>query len=182
MSEISAKPDMSDDAVRAKTGKGWTDWLAELDAAGAKDWSHKEIVAHLGKTTDLSGWWQQSVTVGYERLRGKRQVHETTEGFSANKSKTIDAPIQHVFACWVENKKRERWLDINPTYSTTHEDKALCFAWPDTKERVSVGFSATVNDRTTVTIQHNKLPDEEAVKNAKAYWADRLDTLVSVLK
>jgi len=179
---MSAKPEMSNDAVRAKTGKDWAGWLAILDAAGAKDWSHKEIVAHLKETTDLSGWWQQSVTVGYERLRGKRKAHETTQGFSANKSKTIDAPIESVFAFWVDGRKRKLWLDIKPIYSTKNENKGLRFAWPKTQERISVGFTAKAHDRTTVTIQHNKLPNEKAVAKTKAYWSERLDALASVLK
>jgi hypothetical protein len=30
------KPTMSDDAVKAKTGKVWSEWFRILDAAGAK--------------------------------------------------------------------------------------------------------------------------------------------------
>lgn len=172
---------MSDAAVHAKTGRAWDDWFAELDDAGAKDWTHKEIVSYLHKHEDLSGWWRQGITIGYERARGKRAVHETTNGFAANKSKTMGAPIDRVFAFWVEGQKRKQWLDINPDYSTNRANKTLRFAWPDTTERVNVGFLAKDENRTTVTIEHNKLPSQNAVSEKKAYWSGRLEALESIL-
>ena len=64
---------ISSDSLREATGRGWDEWLATLDAAGAADWDHKEIVAYLkrehGDTT--TGWWRQSLTVGYEQARGE---------------------------------------------------------------------------------------------------------------
>lgn len=179
---MSAKPEVSDAAVLAKTGRGWGQWLADLDAAGAKDWSHKEIVTHLKQNYALSGWWRQCVTVGYERMRGKRDVHETTEGFAANKSKTMAAPIEQVFSFWVDGRKRKRWLDINPDYSTNNSNKTLRFAWPETKERVNVGFTAKSEGRTTVTIEHRRLSDQDAVSKMKAYWTERLEALENSLR
>lgn len=176
-----AEPEVSDAAVHAKTGRNWDDWFAELDAAGAKDWTHKEIVSYLGKHDDLSGWWRQGITVGYERARGKRAVHETTNGFAANKSKTIAAPVDAVFAFWVDNRKRKRWLDMDPDYSTNRENKTLRFAWPDTSERVNVGFLVKAENRTTVTIEHNKLPNQKAVSEQKDYWSERLDALADLV-
>src|SRR5687768_242594 len=41
------KPKMSDDAVKAKTGKVWKEWFAILDKAGAKNMTHQEIVRYL---------------------------------------------------------------------------------------------------------------------------------------
>lgn len=176
-----AEPEVRDDAVHAKTGRYWDDWFSELDAAGAKDWTHKDIVAYLHKHKDLSGWWRQGITVGYERARGRRAVHETTDGFSANKSKTFAAPLDQVFLFWVDDEKRAGWLDINPNYSTNRLNKTLRFAWPDTKERVDVGFMAKGDTRSTITIQHNKLPNQKAVANAKTYWTERLEMLAEVL-
>lgn len=176
-----AEPEVSDEAVHAKTGRDWDDWFAELDAAGAKDWTHKEIVKYLHKHDDLSGWWRQGITIGYERARGKRAVHETTNGFAANKSKTIMAPIEKVFSFWVDDKKRLRWLDVSPDYSTRNENKTLRFAWPGTKERVNVGFLVKDENRTTVTIEHNKLSDSEAVSEMKAFWTARLEALAKIV-
>ena len=40
---------MSDEAVRAKTGKTWDEWLAILDAAGARSMGNKEIGAPVDR-------------------------------------------------------------------------------------------------------------------------------------
>ena len=45
--ETPPKARVSDEAVRAKTGKAWTEWFAVLDRAGAATLTHREIAAHL---------------------------------------------------------------------------------------------------------------------------------------
>jgi uncharacterized protein YndB with AHSA1/START domain len=73
---------ISPEAVREATGRAWREWLEELDAVGAADWDHKEIVAHLAREHPeaVSSWWRQSIAVGYERARGKRAVGQTADG------------------------------------------------------------------------------------------------------
>ncbi len=86
-------PSMSDEAVRAKTGKGWDDWFTLLDAAGARAMPHKEIVALLSGH-EVGPWWRQMVTVAYEQARGMREKHQTPSGFTANASRTIGVPVE----------------------------------------------------------------------------------------
>ena len=38
---------MSDEAVKAKTGKTWKEWFAALDKAGATKMGHQDIVKYL---------------------------------------------------------------------------------------------------------------------------------------
>lgn len=84
---------VSSEAVKKATNKDWDKWLTLLDKAGAKKWSHKEIVAHLDKKYALQPWWQQMVSVGYEHARGKRLVGETLNtGFQIGVQKTVDLP------------------------------------------------------------------------------------------
>jgi uncharacterized protein YndB with AHSA1/START domain len=85
---------ISSDSVREATGRGWAEWLEALDAAGAADWSHRRIVAHLEREHPEvgSGWWRQSITVGYEQARGKRAVGETADaGFQVGVQRTVAA-------------------------------------------------------------------------------------------
>ena len=51
---------ISSEAAQAKTGKSLDEWFALLDKAGAADWPHKEIVAHLYDVCGCPGWWCQS--------------------------------------------------------------------------------------------------------------------------
>ena len=71
---------MSDDAVRAKTGRTWKQWVRELDSVDAIAMSHKEIAKHVYDSYDVSGWWAQTVTVGYERIRGLREIGQKCDG------------------------------------------------------------------------------------------------------
>ena len=79
---------VSDAAVQAKTGKGWQEWFALLDAAGARQMSHKEIAARLYDQLGCPDWWSQMVAVGYEQERGLREKHQTPAGYQVSASKT----------------------------------------------------------------------------------------------
>jgi hypothetical protein len=35
---------MGDEALNTATGRGWDEWFTLLDAAGAADWPHPQIV------------------------------------------------------------------------------------------------------------------------------------------
>lgn len=97
-------------AVKAATGKGWEEWLERLDAAGAAAWNHKEIVAFLEREhPEMSGWWRQGVTVGYEKARGKRVLGETADtGFQVGVRRTLPLELDAAWRLLVEHP--ERWL------------------------------------------------------------------------
>ena len=59
----------SETAIRRGTGKGWAEWIRILDRWGAKKHTHREIARWLRDERGVTGWWAQSVTVGYERAR-----------------------------------------------------------------------------------------------------------------
>lgn len=64
---------ISDEAVRAKTGKGWDEWFTILDKWGVKDKGHILAAKHLHELYGLSPWWAQAVTIRYEWERGLRE-------------------------------------------------------------------------------------------------------------
>src|SRR5690242_8170867 len=105
------RPTMSDAAVAKATGKTWKEWFALLDKAGARTMTHKQIVAILTSRHRVGPWWQQMVTVEYERSRGLRKVHEKADGmFSISRSKTVPVPIATLFNAWSEPRARIKWL------------------------------------------------------------------------
>ena len=63
---------ITEEAVREKTGRGWEEWFAILDAWGAKDQGHTASARHLRDEHGVSAWWAQAVTVRYEYERGLR--------------------------------------------------------------------------------------------------------------
>jgi hypothetical protein len=103
---------MSDEAVSAKTGRSWPAWVQVLDDIGGRDKPHREIAAWLRKHEELGAWWSQTVTVGYERIRGLREIGQRSDGtYEATKSKTFASPIAKVYEAFSTKRGRAGWLD-----------------------------------------------------------------------
>ena len=179
--DATAPAPVGDDAVRARTGKGWDDWFAILDAAGAAGWDHKEIAAYLGERQGVGPWWCQMVTVGYERARGRRQVHETTSGFTVNKSKTFAVPVATLYRAWHDEAARRRWLGESVVVRKATPNRSLRITWSDGVTNVDVGFTAKGDAKSQVAVEHSKLADAGEVERMKAFWSEALDRLKAAL-
>jgi hypothetical protein len=173
---------MSDATIKAKTGCNWERWVKALDYKQAHTWSHREIAAYVHKTFKIPGWWSQSVTVGYERIKGLRAIGQRRDGgFEASKSKVIAAPISRLYRAWRDARLRARWLPgVSPVIRTATRYKSMRVTWPD-GTRVDVGFFAKGRAKSQVAIQHGRLPDRAAVIRMKEFWAARLKALTDVL-
>src|SRR5438128_6409952 len=170
---------ISSEAVRAKTGKTWTQWFAVLDKAGASGWPHKEIARHMHDEHGCPDWWSQMVTVGYEQARGLRVKHQKCDGeFSASASKTLAVPVAALFAAWNEPKLRAKWLAgaNGLTVRKATENKSLRITWPD-GTNVDVNLFAKGPDKSQVAVEHGKLAGVADVPRVKEYWAAALSKL-----
>lgn len=171
-------PGWSDETIVKGTGHDWAHWLALLDGWGAMDRTHTEIARWLAATQDISGWWAQTVTVGYERARGRRAVHQTARGFEVSVSKTIRAPRARVWAWLTDPDRRTAWVEpgvLQPT--TTREPVGARFAVVGTASVVEAFLDAKTDDRTTVTVTARKLQDGEDVERQRGVWRARLGLL-----
>ena len=100
---------MSDEAVRAKTGKTWAQWVRALDAVDASAMAHREIARHVHEEHGTSGWWAQMVTVAYERIRGLRDVGQRRGGtYDVNKSKTVAVPLAKLYRAFSDKRASRR--------------------------------------------------------------------------
>ncbi len=101
---------VSSRSLREATGRGWSEWLEVLDAASAADLDHKGIVAYLERDhPDVGSWWRQSIAVGYEQARGRREVGQTADaGFQIGVRRTIDAPSRQLWE--LVTTRPELWL------------------------------------------------------------------------
>jgi len=170
---------VGDEALKKRTGKDWGQWFAVLDKAGAKKMTHKEIVAWLGENSELGGWWQQMVAVGYEQARGLRQKHEKAGGFDISKSKTLEVPVRRAFDAFAQERMRSRWLREKIAVRTCNRDKSIRFTWSD-GTLVEARFYPKGADRTQVTVQHMKLPDGKAAERMKGWWGVSLRALAAL--
>jgi uncharacterized protein YndB with AHSA1/START domain len=176
-------PRMSDDAVKAKTGKTWKQWFSILDKAGAGRMTHQEIVKYLNAKQGVGPWWQQMVTVTYEQARGLREKHQKPSGYQISVSRTIKAPLARLFKSFADEKARRVWLaEEGLTTRTATPNKTIRVTWNDGKSSLEVSFAAKNNDKSQVVVQHSKLPDAKASAKMKAYWAKALDRLRDALE
>jgi uncharacterized protein YndB with AHSA1/START domain len=173
---------ISAEAVQAKTGKGWAEWIAILDKAGARTMAHKDIARYLSKEQGVPDWWGQMVTVGYEQARGLRAKHEKPEGYQISRSKTIAAPAAQLYAAWADKRKRTRWLTDAITIRTATPDKSLRILWGDGKTSLDVTFYPQGAGKCQVVVQHSQIASAKAAEKFKAYWAGALDALQAYVK
>jgi hypothetical protein len=173
---------MSDEAVRAKTGRTWREWVRELDAVEAVKLSHGDIARHVAASYELSSWWTQTVTVGYERIRGLREIGQRRDGgFEAHKSKTFAVPVSRLYRAVRFKRARQRWLpDIDPVVRAVTAEQSMRASWPDGTS-VQFQFVAKGLRKSQVVIQHVGLNSREDVDRKKAYWTERLSALASIL-
>lgn len=173
---------MKDDAVLAKTRRTWSEWVTELDRAGAAEMSHAQIARLLGEKYDVPPWWTQMVTVGYERIKGKRSMGQRSDGkFGADRSRTFPVPVLRLYHAFANARTRKRWLTVpGMTMRSSRKPKVARFAMDD-GTRVVVGFAAKGASKSSVSIQHEKLPSREAATQMKQVWGEQLDALGAVL-
>jgi hypothetical protein len=169
---------VGDAAVRAATGKGWDEWFTILDAVEAQTWKHPQIARYLAQEQGVPDWWSQMVTVGFEQARGLRIQGQKADGFTANGSRTLEAPVERVYAAWIDDAQRSLWLpDVLWTVTKATENKSLRILWVDGESRVDVDFRKKGDDKSQVALQHSRLADREAAAEYKRFWAEALDRL-----
>jgi len=174
---------MSDAAVQTKTGKTWKEWVVALDAVNAASKPHREIARHVFDSHDeVSQWWAQTITVGYERIRGLREVGQRRGGgFEVNKSKTIPVPVSDLYFAFVDDRRRALWLpDVDLELRSRTADKSA-------RGRLRNGtaldayFTAKGGAKSAISLQHRGLPDKEAADEARVFWTERLSALAALL-
>jgi len=174
---------MSDDVVRARTGKGWSEWTAALDAVGAAAKPHREIAQHLHDVHGTPRWWTQMIAVGYERIRGLREVGQRRGGgYEASKSKTFAVPLARLYRAFGSARARARWLaGVEPVVRKATPEKTMRLTWQDGTS-VEVYFAAKGPAKSQVAIQHRKLATKADSERMKAFWAERLGALGQALE
>ena len=174
---------ISDEAVRAKTGKSWSEWIDVLDSAGAADMDHPAIAKYLYNDLGVPDWWSQMVTVGYEQARGRRRVHETARGFQISRSKTMEVSASRAFEAWSEAAVRNRWLpgrDLKVRKAT--RNKSIRSTWSEDGSDVTVDFVAKGSSKVQVVVQHSRLAAPEQAERMKEFWSAALGRLKAQLE
>jgi hypothetical protein len=168
-------PKTSSEAVKKATGKGWHEWFAILDKAGAKKLDHTAIADLVYKKHlkhHKTGWWAQMVTVEYERSRGLRAVNQNKQGFAVTIHKTHGVPVGKLFAAWRAYAKKQKLIE-----STVHEGKTVRYKRQGGGPLIVAAFSPMKSgSRIGLDITH--LPNAGDVDKERKRWRTVLDALV----
>lgn len=162
---------VSDERLKAATGRVRAEWHALLDAAGAAGWKHPEIARWLYETQGVDGWWAQGITVGYEQAHGRRLPGQQADGtFSVTVTKTIAAPrsavIDTALATLIRRLGQPDSLKPESLYATAR--------WKVGPETIVAGVSEPKPGSTLVSLGRSKITDGDTLGSAKDQLRDIL--------
>lgn len=194
---------VGDERLIEETGRGWEEWLAALDDAGAAELRHPEIVRLIADLEDgLSGWWEQTIAVGYEQERGLREVGETaSQGFEIGVRRTV--PLSPAAAWdaatgadalgkwlggWIPDlREGARFTAVNESVGevrTIKPGERIRLRWrparteADTVVQLTVAPAAT---GATIGIHQEKLADNAQRELMRGYWKRALEEFAAGL-
>lgn len=172
-----ADPELSDERVRAATGRGWEEWRQIIDDWPGHDDGHSAIASYVRDDLGVDDWWAQTVTVGYERITGRRLPYQQPDGtFTAGKSRTVTVDRDALRELLLSEEGR---ADLFPNQSTALRSrstaKVLRLGMDEGVAQVAV--DPLEDGRAKIAIAHEKLPTPESVELWKAFWTDWLEAL-----
>jgi hypothetical protein len=170
-----------DEILLEKTGRTWEQWVRELDRHRAHEMAHRDIARLVSGEYGVPMWWTQTVTVGYERIKGLRKVGQRRGGgYEASRSKTLPLPLEELFPWAADARRRGRWwpgvkvtaraTGRYPTVRAKHADGTT----------TALSFTAK-GERCTITAVGSELPDKAAAEAFKEAWGARLQKLAGLV-
>ncbi|MCL4819580.1 MAG: hypothetical protein KJ067_10575 [Vicinamibacteria bacterium] len=183
-----SKPDyaalagMKDATIEARTGCTWEKWVGALDYHEASKLSHREIAQIVHQKFGVGEWWAQSVTVGYERIKGLREIGQRRAGhYDVNRSRTLPVAVAVLYAACADARQRRRWLPgAKLTVRKATPARSMRVTWDDGTS-VELWFEAKGAGKSSVHVQHVRLPSKAEADARRAFWGERLDALAALL-
>ncbi|MDJ0771404.1 MAG: hypothetical protein QNJ12_21640 [Ilumatobacter sp.] len=172
-----SEPEMNDERVRAATGRGWDERCDLIDAWPGHTGGHAAVATHVHDRYDVTYWWAQAITGGWERITGRRLPNQMADGtFTAGKSKTVPVAADELRALLFDADARS---DLFPGHDTELRSK------PTSKAvRIAIGPGSALftiepkaDGRTKVTVSHERLTTVDELPAWKFFWGEWLDAL-----
>ncbi len=173
---------ISNEAVKARTGKDWESWFDLLDRAGAGKLGHTATAELLAQKHGVPGWWAQNVTVEYERARGLRERHQTTQGYSVAVTKTIATSLPNLYEATANASLRRKWFPRG-AFEVSSETRNKYFRGPWKKTaRLEVGFYTKGRGKSQIALQVGRLASRDEVEKVREIWKKALVKLQTLLE
>ena len=170
---------ISDEALRERTGRSWSEWVAALDRERGRELETPELGRLLEDRFNLTGWWSQMVAVGYEQATGRRDEAPAAAGLTALVARAFDLPVDMLFDMWHDDARRRRWYGSDDfTIDDAVRPRSLRIVRSaDAGRATTITFVARGATRSEVTVEQNGLAGVDEVNAVKRHWAEALDRL-----
>lgn len=160
--------------IEEVTNRSWQDWLEFFKKINAENLSHPEIAEKICDE-GVTAWWAQNITVYYEQQIGRRKPGQNCTGkFAVSIGKTLPGDLDTVLKQWqiaVKAYKKFDQLEITRKPSVSSTEKYRYWRCGFANDSVlNVNFSQKTADKTTISVQHEKLSSSEEVEHWRAYW------------
>lgn len=193
---------VSDESMIRATGKTSAEWYALFDADHGELWSHAERIGFTRRHGVEAGWWQQVITVNYERARGLRLLGEAKgSGFEFGLSRTFPVSPEKVWQALTTGVGLEAWAGDGVEVELrkgAHQDlkgvrievRALTIGIrlrlvvksPGVPPRTfQMSVVPGVEGKTSVRFHEENLPGVAARKRADRKWNEIMDEVESIL-
>jgi uncharacterized protein YndB with AHSA1/START domain len=197
---------ISDAAVKTKTGRTWKQWFALLDKWGAKKKPHKEIALYLREKMGATAWWSQMITVEYERKQRGRKIGERAAngGFTTDVQRTVKSSPAGAFDAFLSAEHAARWFTkkakaevrVGGSYSNSDGDqgeflavdspKRARFTWDNKRHCPGTIVELTIRSagpgKVAVCISHSRLKTAKDREKMKQGWSWALDSFKSYVE
>ena len=183
-----------------KTGRSWKEWVEVIGSAENGVWDHKTLVTYLRQTQGLTHWWAQTVTVGYEKLTGRRITGETADvGFQVGIQRTFSVSLPEAWKLIASTKGLSILIDdchgreirqgekFETDDSSTVEIRVLQenhhirMNWTPPGWKMATVLQVRVLEKgegkVGISIHHEKLPDHQTREIMRERWKQALSRL-----
>lgn len=186
------------------TRKSWDEWIAILDKAGARSWTHREIVVYLEKKHKLGPWWQQGVVLGFELAIGRRQEGQDLKGrYTVTTTKSLPIDAKEGWKLLVSEPGQATWLQ--PMYELPMQAKSifetedgyfgeirtiqkgrrmrLSWSYPDWafKTAVEILVVARPKGKSILVFNHGQIPDAKIRACLRVRWKKAVAEFFSLI-
>ena len=173
---------ISNEAVKARTGKDWQGWFELLDRAGAQKLGHAATAQLLMKKHGVPGWWAQNVTVEYERARGLRERHQATTGYKVAVTKTLSTGLSNLYEATADARQRRKWFPRG-AFEVSSQTRNKYFRGPwKANSRLEVGFYAKGTGKAQIALQVSHLASRADVERTRETWKKALGKLQTLVE
>ncbi len=172
------EPEVSDATLHESTGRGWNEWCDLIDDLDGHDGDHTKVAGMLCTDHGLDNWWSQTVTVGWERITGRRAKYQALDGtFATSKTRTMTIDPDELRSMLLDADDR---LDLFPGLVTVLRSRPTAkvprLAIEGAGE-IQITAVPKANAKTVVTVTHSKLGSASELQPWKQYWTEWLAAL-----